>query len=68
LRWLPEPTIATAGCHHRAAARIRLAAGARLVWRDELVRALSWARRLQVHDTRPGQLVEQFRAVAEALA
>lgn len=37
LRWLSEPTVAAAGCHHRVQARIQLAADARLVWRDELV-------------------------------
>lgn len=37
LRWLPEPTVATAGCRHRGSASISLAAGASLVWRDELV-------------------------------
>lgn len=37
LRWLSEPTVAAAGCHHRVQARIQLAAGARLVWREELV-------------------------------
>ena len=37
LSWLPEPTIATAGCHHRNTTLIRLAAGASLVWREELV-------------------------------
>jgi urease accessory protein len=38
LRWLPEPTVAAGGCDHRARARVVLAAGARLVWREELVR------------------------------
>ncbi|MGH9164132.1 MAG: urease accessory protein UreD, partial [Acidimicrobiales bacterium] len=37
LRWLPEPTIAAGGCHHRIDTRITLADGARLVWREELV-------------------------------
>jgi urease accessory protein len=35
--WQPEPTIAAAGCDHRVAAAIDLRAGARLVWRDEVV-------------------------------
>ena len=37
LRWLPEPTVAVRGCDHRAVTRIDLAAGAGLVWREELV-------------------------------
>ena len=37
LHWLPEPTVAAAGCDHRTRTRIALAAGARLVWREELV-------------------------------
>ncbi|MEA2686392.1 MAG: urease accessory protein [Actinomycetota bacterium] len=37
LRWLPEPTIAAAGCRHETRARVVLDAGARLVWREELV-------------------------------
>jgi urease accessory protein len=37
LAWLPEPTVAVRGCHHRVTTVIRCAAGARLVWRDEVV-------------------------------
>ena len=37
LRWLPEPVVASSGCIHRADAGIRLAGGARLVWREEVV-------------------------------
>jgi len=37
LRWLPEPTVAAAGCDHRTRARVMVGAGARLVWREELV-------------------------------
>jgi len=37
LRWLPEPAVAAAGCRHRVAARVVLAAGAGLMWREELV-------------------------------
>ncbi len=48
LRWLPEPTVATSGCHHRASAHVRLAAGTRLEWRDELV--------LGRHGEGPGRL------------
>jgi len=37
LRWMPEPLIAAAGCHHITSTEVRMAAGAALVWRDELV-------------------------------
>jgi urease accessory protein len=37
LTWLPEPLIAAAGCRHRTTSTVELAAGAGLVWRDELV-------------------------------
>jgi urease accessory protein len=37
LEWLPEPVIAAARCDHRAVSTVELAAGARLVWREELV-------------------------------
>ena len=37
LDWLPEPLVAAAGCDHVARARVDLAAGARLTWREELV-------------------------------
>lgn len=37
LRWLVEPAVATRGCRHRSTATIRLATGAALVWREELV-------------------------------
>jgi urease accessory protein len=37
LRWAPEPLVPTGRCRHRSAARVQLADGARLVWRDELV-------------------------------
>lgn len=38
LRWLPEPTVAAGACRHQARARVVLESGARLVWREELVR------------------------------
>lgn len=60
LRWLPEPTVAAALCDHRTRARVVLAAGARLVWREELVRGRygegggSASSRLSVdYDSRP---------------
>ncbi|WP_433468278.1 urease accessory protein UreD [Spirillospora sp. CA-128828] len=37
LDFAPEPTVAAAGCDHRAAASVALAAGATLRWREELV-------------------------------
>ena len=53
LRWLPEPTIAVHGCDHRATSRIRLAAGARLVWREVVV--------LGRHDEGPGSVLQRLR-------
>jgi urease accessory protein len=37
LWWLPEPVVAAAGCDHHVRTKVRLAASARLVLRDELV-------------------------------
>jgi urease accessory protein len=37
LRWLAEPAVLVRGCDHRATVRVRLAEGASLLWRDELV-------------------------------
>ncbi len=37
LDFAPEPTVAAAGCHHRAASRVDLAEGASLRWFEELV-------------------------------
>lgn len=37
LRWTPQPTILVRACDHRATTRVRLATGAVLVWRDEVV-------------------------------
>lgn len=59
LRWLPEPTIATAGCHHRAATSVRLAGGARLVWRDELV--------LGRHGEGPGRMASRIEVEADGV-
>ncbi|GAB1693081.1 urease accessory protein UreD [Krasilnikovia sp. M28-CT-15] len=36
LCWLPEPLIAAAGCDHRAVARVEVADGGCLLWRDDL--------------------------------
>lgn len=60
LRWLPEPTIATAGCHHRTTTRIRLAAGASLVWREELV--------LGRHGEGSGRLVSRVEIETDGVA
>jgi urease accessory protein len=53
LRWLPEPTVLVAGCDHRTTATIRLAEGATLVWRDEVV--------LGRHDEPSGSLLQRLR-------
>ena len=60
LEWRPEPGIAAFGADHTSEARVRLAAGARVVWHDEWVlgRASegpgSWRSRLQiVYDCEP---------------
>jgi urease accessory protein len=37
LAWEVQPLVAAAGCHHEASATVRLAPGASVVWRDELV-------------------------------
>jgi urease accessory protein len=37
LRWLPKPTVLIQGCDHTVTTTIRLGAGARLLWRDEVV-------------------------------
>lgn len=37
LEWLPEPTVAAAGCHHLAHATVDVAQDGALRWREELV-------------------------------
>nr|BFE63067.1 urease accessory protein UreD [Dactylosporangium thailandense] len=37
LAFLPEPIVAAARCRHHNASRVELAAGARLIWREEAV-------------------------------
>jgi urease accessory protein len=37
LEYLPEPTVAAAGCRHRMDAEVTLGPGASLLWRDELL-------------------------------
>jgi urease accessory protein len=52
LNWLPEPLIACEGCNHRTETRIDLAAGASLVWREELI--------LGRHGESPGDLTARM--------
>lgn len=59
LRWLPEPTIATGGCHHRTRTCIRLTDGARLVWREELI--------LGRHGEAPGRLASRLDVEADGI-
>jgi urease accessory protein len=37
LRWLPEPTVAAAGCDHHIECRVELDGDARLTWREEII-------------------------------
>lgn len=37
LRWQPEPVVAVAGCRHETITEVTVAAGGRLIWRDDLV-------------------------------
>jgi urease accessory protein len=60
LRWLPEPTVAVRGCDHRATTVIRLAPGAQLVWREELV--------LGRHGEEGGSILQRLRIDAGGLA
>lgn len=52
LVFAPEPSIAAAGCDHRAFAHVSLDEGAELVWREEIV--------LGRHSERPGRYVSRF--------
>jgi len=53
LRWLPEPAVAAARCHHRLRTRLSVGRTARVVWRDELV--------LGRHGEDPGDYVSRLR-------
>ncbi|TFV46522.1 urease accessory protein UreD [Blastococcus sp. TF02A_35] len=53
LVWLPEPMIAARGCHHLTDVQVDLAAGARLVLREELL--------LGRHGEQPGDVVARLR-------
>lgn len=57
LRWLPEPTILVRGCDHRAITTVRLAVGARLVWREVVV--------LGRHAETTGSLLQRLRVDVE---
>ncbi len=37
LRWLPEPSVASAGCNHFVEVRLALDGAVRVLWRDELI-------------------------------
>ncbi|GAA2458751.1 hypothetical protein GCM10010191_93480 [Actinomadura vinacea] len=52
LDFAPEPAVAAAGCRHRAVARIALAEGATLRWREELI--------LGRYGERPGRHTSRF--------
>jgi urease accessory protein len=52
LRWQPRPAVLVRGCDHRVSAELDLAAGARLVWREEVV--------LGRHDETSGSLRQRL--------
>ena len=54
LEWLPQPVVAAHGCDHHLQSSIVLDAGARLVWREELV--------LGRHGEGPGSVVTRLHA------
>jgi urease accessory protein len=56
LVFCPEPSIAAAGCDHRAYSEVRLGDGAELVWWEEIV--------LGRHGERPGRYVSRFDVTA----
>lgn len=60
LRWLPEPAVAAACCHHRLRSRISVGRGASLVWREELV--------LGRHNEDAGQYVSRIRIDVDGTA
>jgi urease accessory protein len=53
LEYLPEPTVAAAGCDHRMAAEVTLAPGSTLLWREELL--------LGRHGESPGAVTTSLR-------
>jgi urease accessory protein len=59
LVFTPEPTIAAAGCDHRALADVTLEEGAELVWQEEII--------LGRHGERPGRYVSRFDVTVGAV-
>jgi urease accessory protein len=53
LAWQTEPTVLVRGCDHEASVRVRLAAGARLAWREVVV--------LGRHHEPSGSLLQRLR-------
>ena len=53
LRWLPEPTVLVKGCDHTNAVHLDLAAGASVLWREEVV--------LGRHEEPSGSLLQRLR-------
>lgn len=58
LNWLPEPLVPVAGSRHRMVANIELAAGSKLVWREEIV--------LGRHREAPGELSSRLEITQPA--
>jgi len=54
LEWAPEPIIAARGCRHHMTTVLSLAAGASVLWREEIV--------LGRHGDTPGSVASRFRA------
>jgi urease accessory protein len=59
LDFAPEPTVAAAGCHHRAISDITLAEGATLRWYEELI--------LGRHRERPGRHTSRIDVTLDGL-
>jgi urease accessory protein len=53
LRWLVQPTVLVQGCDHRVVVRARLASGASLVWREQVVSGR--------HEEPGGSLLQRLR-------
>lgn len=52
LHWRGQPTVAVRGCNHRTDTSVRLAAGASLAWREELV--------IGRHEEAPGSVAQSM--------
>jgi urease accessory protein len=59
LMFTPEPSIAAAGCDHRAFADVSLDEGAELVWQEEIL--------LGRHDERPGHYVSRLDVTVQGV-